>query len=434
MMGLRQQTLIRISLTRRRRKMISLRRKIQLPTVNLGSEPLLQTQASSTPSVNSLDNTRFPFLKTNSNYSTLTSSLFTFRRAPIALSLPSSLKEELMKDDLSMSLRKPCKKAPTQQLEQQKQATEESSPRNTEPEPPMNVPPKEQQQPCQEATVARQLEEEPWDKSPNISTNSPSQIIVTQPTHPSEPTVLELEILEEAVVDARVTVALKFAEATTADPTVIAAETKDSSNEYDAIFVLKHEANYEGIRQHFISLMPKEQVESTMFMLENYGMDYTNPNTKKAYRFDIDQYAHHCRFLDKRKFALHPFLFVPICNRGHWWLWIAYVKKKAFYVLDPVNKKKKGIPESRVKLNKFIMRVYAGPEPLMEDREGEEAEYIVLNGQRTDYDCGIYIMKWLKTIDPRNIKSGKRYRYKAWTQKEIDGFRHEYGPNLLMHE
>ncbi|RYR36390.1 hypothetical protein Ahy_A09g041351 [Arachis hypogaea] len=304
--------------------------------------------------------------------------------------------------------------------------------------------------------------------------------LVSQPNHPSEPPVSQLEILAETVVDARVTAALKFAEATSSEPTLPAVEvfktlekkrkiskelieksyhwmthmkmTKDSSNEYDTIFVLKREALYEGLREYFMSLMPKnkcmprihsmilnqikvrhyqEQVyivplDIVNFILETHGVDYTDKTTNKTYRFDIDQYAHHRQFLDKRKLASHPFL-------THWWLWIADVNKKKFYVLEPINKPKKDIPESRVKLNKFVgliisqRRVYAGTEPLMEDRLREKAEYIPLNGQRTNYDCGIYMMKWLETIDPRKIKSGKRYKYKAWTQEEIDDFRYQYG-------
>ncbi|RYR24744.1 hypothetical protein Ahy_B02g058269 [Arachis hypogaea] len=195
--------------------------------------------------------------------------------------------------------------------------------------------------------------------------------------------------------------------------------TKDSSNKYEPIFVLKHEALYEGLRKYFMSLMPKEQVHAVVvsihnmilneiktkryqeqiyivpmdivnFMLGTHGVKYTDKTTNKAYRFDIEQYAHHRQFLNKRKLASHPFLFVPIFNGGHWWLWIADVNKKKFYVLDPINKKPEDIPDSRKELKKFVgliifqMRVYAGAEPLMEDGLGKEAEYIQLNGQREE--------------------------------------------------
>ncbi|RYR14549.1 hypothetical protein Ahy_B04g071152 [Arachis hypogaea] len=242
--------------------------------------------------------------------------------------------------------------------------------------------------------------------------------------------------MAEAVVDAGVTTSLKFVEATSSEPNLPAAEvfktlekkdkiskelikkcyhwmthvkkTNDSSNEYEPIFVLKHEALYEGLREYFMSLMPKEQVHTSHDFQPNqssavsgtnihcaagycgtHGVEYTDKKTNKAYRFDIEQYAHHCQFLDKRKLASHPFLFVPICNGGHWWLWIADVNKKKFYVLDPINKLPENIPDSRKQLNKFVgliisqMRVYAGAEPLMEDGLGEEVEYIQLNGQRT---------------------------------------------------
>ncbi|RYR26317.1 hypothetical protein Ahy_B02g060548 [Arachis hypogaea] len=220
---------------------------------------------------------------------------------------------------------------------------------------------------------------------------------------------------------------------------------KDSGNEYEPIFVSKHEALYEGLREYFMSLMPKEQVHASVVSIHNMILNeikvrqyqeqiyivppnivYTDKRTNKDYRVDIEQYAHHRQFLDKRKLASHPFLFVPICNGGHWWLWIADVNKKKLYVLDPINKLPKNIHNSRKQLNKFVgliisqMRVYARAEPLMEDGLGEEAE--------------IYVMKWLETIDPQKLKSGKRYKYKPWTQKEIDDFRYQYGPNLLLHE
>ncbi|KAL4329588.1 hypothetical protein AHAS_Ahas13G0315100 [Arachis hypogaea] len=96
-----------------------------------------------------------------------------------------------------------------------------------------------------------------------------------------------------------------------------------------------------------------------MFMLGTQGEKYIDPKTNKAYQMDVDRHAHYRQFLDKRKLASHPFLFVPIYNGGHWWLWIADVRKKAFYVLDPVNKNKDEIPDLRIKLNKFVQEIDA---------------------------------------------------------------------------
>ncbi|QHO46860.1 uncharacterized protein DS421_6g191320 [Arachis hypogaea] len=185
-------------------------------------------------------------------------------------------------------------------------------------------------------------------------------------------------------------------------------QTKDGSNEYKPVFVLKHEALYEGLREYFMSLMPKEQVHAVVVSIHNMILNeiktkryqeqiyivpldivYIDKRTNKAYKFDIEQYAHYRQFLDKRKLASHPFLFVLIYNGGHWWLWIADVNKKKFYVLDPINKLPENIHDSRKQLNKFVgliisqMRVYAGAELLMEDGLGEEAMYIQSSGQRT---------------------------------------------------
>ncbi|KAL4315560.1 hypothetical protein AHAS_Ahas15G0197300 [Arachis hypogaea] len=153
-----------------------------LPTVNLGSEPILQTQASSTPSVNAPDNTRKNTPKTLAK---------DFRRKKIhqkqsfktpAVTTPDSdlqiieVREETRSQPLENSpletKQQPCKEALAQQSEQRapvdvcpvepkKQAAEESSPRKTEPGPTLNVSIlEEQQQPYQEAPAAWQLEEE----------------------------------------------------------------------------------------------------------------------------------------------------------------------------------------------------------------------------------------------------------------------------------
>ncbi|RYR58999.1 hypothetical protein Ahy_A05g024852 [Arachis hypogaea] len=163
----------------------------KLPTVNLGNEPLLQTQMSSTQSVNVPANTssttpdpELQIIEVREETRSQPLDIF-----PIVVSLPSSLKEELIKDaftyvpsesitqeasvnDFLESQQQPCEEAPARQSEQEalvdvcppkleKQVSEESSPMKTELEPPLNVsPPEEQQQPCQEAPVAWQLEEE----------------------------------------------------------------------------------------------------------------------------------------------------------------------------------------------------------------------------------------------------------------------------------
>ncbi|RYR26136.1 hypothetical protein Ahy_B02g060294 [Arachis hypogaea] len=424
-----------------------------VPIVNLDSEQVLQTQGSSTPSVNAASNTRHRLALSlpSSVQEELIRDDFIHvpsvdvcppepRKQGVTVSLTSSVIEDLIKDDYVYEI---SDEDPAKQQQQQSQETpisgtsttarEEPTAQQSKQEAPVDVcPPEPENQGVTVSFTSSVIEEffkddyvyevsdEEQREDERPSFNLGISPLASQPTQPSQPSVSQLEILEESVVDAGVTAALKFAKATTLEPTLPAAEvyktpekkikitneliekcyhwmthvkkTRDGSNEYNEIFVLKHEALYEGLREYFMSLMPKEHVHVMVnslpvndfskhsyivylinfhpnFMLVTHGESYTDKRTNKAYRFDIEQYAHHRQFLDKRKLASHPFLFVPICNGAHWLLWIANVNKKKFYVLDPVNK----LPE---------------------------AEYILLNGHA----------------------------------QKIDSFRYQYGPHILLHE
>ncbi|KAL4394198.1 hypothetical protein AHAS_Ahas02G0128000 [Arachis hypogaea] len=45
----------------------------------------------------------------------------------------------------------------------------------------------------------------------------------------------------------------------------------------------------------------------------------------------------------------------------------------------------------------------------------------------------VYVMKWLETIEPENIKKSK-YDRENWTQAEVDHFRVEYASQILFDE
>ncbi|KAL4275406.1 hypothetical protein AHAS_Ahas20G0104000 [Arachis hypogaea] len=83
--------------------------------------------------------------------------------------------------------------------------------------------------------------------------------------------------------------------------------------------------------------------------------------------------------------------------------------KKNFMSLTPINKLKKDIPESRVKLNKFVVRFNNFLDEGV--RWGG-----TLNGGRTGRGSRVYPTEW------------STYR------EEIDDFRYRYGPNLLLHK
>nr|XP_025609801.1 uncharacterized protein LOC112702826 [Arachis hypogaea] len=59
--------------------------------------------------------------------------------------------------------------------------------------------------------------------------------------------------------------------------------------------------------------------------------------------------------------------------------------------------------------------------------------YLNISGQKTSYDCAIYVMKWLEIFEPANIKRQK-YEWDNWTQDEVYHFRVEYASRILFHE
>ncbi|RYQ88176.1 hypothetical protein Ahy_B09g095535 isoform M [Arachis hypogaea] len=78
---------------------------------------------------------------------------------------------------------------------------------------------------------------------------------------------------------------------------------------------------------------------------------------------------------------------------------------------------------------------YAGGEPLQKgEREKEiKSPYVKISGQKTSYDCAVYVMKWMELIEPENIKKGK-YQWDNWPQEEVDHYRVEYASRILFSE
>ncbi|KAL4288041.1 hypothetical protein AHAS_Ahas19G0246500 [Arachis hypogaea] len=343
-------------------------------TVNLDSEQLLQTQGSSTPSVNAASNTKPPLALSlaSSVQEQLMKDDFIYvpqqnetqqtsnndcpqeaEKQGVTVSLTSSVIEDLFKDDYVYEQQ--AQELPVQQqseqetpvnvrpLEQQQQHCEEPTAQQSKQEAPVDVYPPEpkkqgvmgsltssvieeffkdadvyqvfDEEQSQEPPVARQSEKETLilssfdsaaqprerkDERPSFSLGiSPP---ASQPTQPSQESVSQLEILAEAVVDAGVTAALKFAEATSSEPNLPAAKVVS------------------------IHSMILNQIKVRWYQEQMYIV------------------------------PLDIVLFVPICNGGHWWLWIDDVNKKKFYVLDPINKLLENIPDSRKQLNKFVVR------------------------------------------------------------------------------
>ncbi|KAL4371620.1 hypothetical protein AHAS_Ahas06G0184000 [Arachis hypogaea] len=145
--------------------------------------------------------------------------------------------------------------------------------------------------------------------------------------------------------------------------------------------------------------------------------EFISPKTKKEFR--VEAYPSFISFIDRKKLSSHPY--------------------RKCQILDPLHKKAPS--DERKDINKFTGYVfsrlitYAGGEPLAkgENEKKIKASYVKISGQKTSYDCAIYVMKWLELIEPENIKKGK-YEWDNWPQEEVYHYRVEYASRILFSE
>ncbi|RYR25387.1 hypothetical protein Ahy_B02g059103 [Arachis hypogaea] len=165
--------------------------------------------------------------------------------------------------------------------------------------------------------------------------------------------------------------------------------------------------------------------------------EFVSPKTEKEFR--VEAYPSFIPFIDRKKLTSHPYIFAPICYAGHWWLWLINTRKRKCQILDPLHKI--APTDERKAINKFTGYVfsrlitYAGGKPLQKgEREKEiKSPYVKISGQKTSYDCAVYVMKWMEIIEPENIKKGK-YQWDNWPQEEVDHYRVEYASRILFSE
>ncbi|QHO10806.1 uncharacterized protein DS421_15g492780 [Arachis hypogaea] len=240
-----------------------------------------------------------------------------------------------------------------------------------------------------------------------------------------------------------------------------------NTNEYEEMCTLISQGEYILMRMHIASLQAKSDIESQivsaiclilnnknekrfkeqiyclppdivcMALSDHPNGEFVSPKTKKEFR--VEAYPSFIPFIDRKKLTSHPYIFAPVCYSGHWWLWLINTRKRKCQILDPLHKK--APTDERKAINKFTGYVfsrlitYAGGEPLQKgEREKEiKSPYVKISGQKTSYDCAVYVMKWMELIEPENIKKGK-YQWDNWPQEEVDHYRVEYASRILFSE
>ncbi|RYR38434.1 hypothetical protein Ahy_A09g043487 [Arachis hypogaea] len=244
-------------------------------------------------------------------------------------------------------------------------------------------------------------------------------------------------------------------------------DAKGDTNEFEEICTLTGQGQYILMRTHLASLQANSDIESqvvsaiclilnqkkekrfhaqiyclppdivSMALSDHPNGEFISPKTNKEFR--VEAYPNFIPFIDRKKLSSHPYIFAPVCHTGHWWLWLINTRTRKCQILDPLHKKAPS--PQRKQLNKSTGYVfsrliaYAGGKPLEKGEKEKEikAPYVKISGQKTSYDCAIYVMKWLELIEPENIKKGK-YEWDNWTQEEVDHYRVEYASRILFSE
>ncbi|RYR25574.1 hypothetical protein Ahy_B02g059385 [Arachis hypogaea] len=194
-----------------------------------------------------------------------------------------------------------------------------------------------------------------------------------------------------------------------------------NTNEYEEMCTLIGQGEYILMRMHLASLQAKSDIESQCMALSDHpNGEFISPKMKKEFR--VEAYPSFIPFIDRKKLTSHPYIFAPVCYSGHWWLWLINTRKRKCQILDPLHKK--APTDERKAINKFTKG----------EREKEiKSPYVKISGQKTSYDCAVYVMKWMELIEPENIKKGK-YQWDNWPQEEVDHYRVKYASRILFSE
>ncbi|RYR03637.1 hypothetical protein Ahy_B06g082722 [Arachis hypogaea] len=166
-----------------------------------------------------------------------------------------------------------------------------------------------------------------------------------------------------------------------------------NTNEYEHMCTLIAQDKYILIRMHLASLQAKSDIESANMALSDHpNGEFISPKTNKEFR--VEDYPSFIPFIDAKKLTSHPYGYV---------------------------------------FSRLI--TYAGGEPLKKGEKEKEikSSYVKISGQKSSYDCAIYVMKWMELIEPENIKKGK-YEWDNWPQEEVDHYRVEYASRILFSE
>ncbi|MED6119182.1 hypothetical protein PIB30_009582 [Stylosanthes scabra] len=178
-------------------------------------------------------------------------------------------------------------------------------------------------------------------------------------------------------------------------------------------------------------------------MFETHGTNFLDKKTKKPFRFTDLKDQQFIDLLDNEKLRRSRDLFAPVLYSRHWWLYVLDVENREFFILDSVF----GVnhDQQRQKLHKFgcnvldQLRVWTGATSLIKKGSNTLTPWPVdVPKQPNPTDCGVYVMKWLETLDTNGLSYAYTFKIRCmveeWDQDQLDGFREEIVAKVLLSE
>ncbi|KAL4293444.1 hypothetical protein AHAS_Ahas18G0128700 [Arachis hypogaea] len=168
----------------------------------------------------------------------------------------------------------------------------------------------------------------------------------------------------------------------------------DATYEYDAICRLNAQEPLMLTRGHFASLKASSYIEADIVTAMCLIL-----NQQNIKRFQEEIYCfppnivnmaigNHPDGVFLQPKSKKPFnIFTPVCYSNHWWIWVADVRKKKFYILNPYHKTCPS--KDRMKLNKFIGYVISRIRAEIDHFRVEFASRILFHDMNSDKDASI---------------------------------------------
>ncbi|MED6196132.1 hypothetical protein PIB30_044398 [Stylosanthes scabra] len=157
-------------------------------------------------------------------------------------------------------------------------------------------------------------------------------------------------------------------------------------------------------------------------MLEAHHHNWIDKKKRRPHEINtLVNHKEYLSFIDREKILSHRFFFAPVLYSKHWWL---YVLDKngpegpEMFVLD--SKNISSPTEERTTLNKF-----AGAWSLL-------PTYINVSQQPNEYDCAVFLMKWMELIDPTKLHGCCTYDIEQRTDPMLMEFRKKLVAKIIL--